>query len=162
MSSVLMSSTMKSDPAGLLACGSAGGTPVSAAATAAEGGSAEGRGGAPVADVADVAALAAAGATAPATATPARNLRRSTFESSRDIVTPFGLIGRRSSAASGQNVAPPIAPIAAGRSQQFWQTGCAGPARRLRAAPTLLPSVPRRLCFRKRGARRLGAERVQR
>src|SRR5262249_59977228 len=162
MSGVLMTSTMKSDPAGLLAGGRAGGTPVSAAATGAEGGSAEGRGGAPVADVADVAALAAAGATAPATATPARNLRRSTFESSRDIVTPFRLIGRRSSAASGQNVAPRIAPIHSCRGQQFAVMKCAGRARVMRAAPTLLPSVPRRLCFRKRGARRLGAERVQR
>src|SRR5215510_8730650 len=78
MSSVLMTSTMKSEPAGPLARGTAGGTPVSAAATAADGGNAEGRG-APVADVAEVAALAIPGAAAPATATPARNFRRLTF-----------------------------------------------------------------------------------
>src|SRR5262245_47793936 len=97
MFSVLMTSTMKSEPAGPLACGNAGGTPVSAAATAPEGGNAEGRrGSGSLGDVAEVAALAGVTAVAaPATATPARNLRRSTLacRSSRDIVAPFLLTG---------------------------------------------------------------------
>src|SRR5262249_5090727 len=94
MSSVLMTSTMKSDPAGPLACGSVGGTPVSAAATAAEGGSADGRGSAAPGTAAEVAAAPGGVATAlaaPATATPARNLRRFTFgcPSLRAMSLPF-------------------------------------------------------------------------
>src|SRR5689334_10433295 len=80
MSSVLMTSTMKSEPATPpMRLSSAAGVPVSAAMVCAVGGSAEGRrAGAAAATV----ALAACGArlpAAPATATPVRNLRRSTF-----------------------------------------------------------------------------------
>src|SRR5262249_24223931 len=84
MSSVLMTSTMKSDPGTPLSLSTSSlGVPVSAAATAADGRSADGRGaGAPVGCVTSpVAAPAACGATAlaaPASATPVRNLRRST------------------------------------------------------------------------------------
>src|SRR5215470_7614798 len=80
MSSVLMTSTMKSDPAGAVTCGPAGGTPVSATATWADGGSADGRGGvASAAGRDDTVAGAGDTAPAPATATPARNFRRFTF-----------------------------------------------------------------------------------
>src|SRR5262245_45728468 len=82
MSSVLMTSTMKSEPAGPRVRGMAGATPVAAAATAADGGSTAGRGTASVASVAEVAAFVLTGVTAlaaPATATLARNLRRSTL-----------------------------------------------------------------------------------
>src|SRR5712691_1016535 len=85
MFSVLMTSTMKSDPSGACARGSAGGVAVSTAATCADGRCADGiaRPG-PVSDVAVVAALATSGdgetaVAAPATATPARNLRRFTW-----------------------------------------------------------------------------------
>src|SRR5882724_5446266 len=81
MSSVLMTSTMKSEPGlppscRLISCG----VPVSAAATAAFGRSADGRGlGVAVGESADVAAFTSLGAdavtAAPATATPAKNLR---------------------------------------------------------------------------------------
>src|SRR5882757_1189244 len=80
MSSVLMTSTMKSDPATPpIRFSSACGTLVSAAMVCVVGGSTEGRraGAAPA-----MVALAACGAivpAAPATATPVRNLRRSTF-----------------------------------------------------------------------------------
>src|SRR5262249_2102257 len=77
MSSVLMTSTRKSDPATPPIRDSSCGVPVSAAATCMVGGNAEGRAGL----AADVAPLAAGGVTAlaaPATATPARNLRRLT------------------------------------------------------------------------------------
>src|SRR5262245_49194441 len=101
MSSVLMTSTMKSDPAGPLVWGIGGGVPVSAATMRAVGGKADGsRGG----GVVDGAAGAAAGATvvaAPATATPARNLRRLNLASlSLRIVAPFRLFRRRRRAAS--------------------------------------------------------------
>src|SRR5262245_23933007 len=82
MSSVLMTSTMKSEPGTppIRFCGSCG-VPVSAAIWRAVGGRADGA----RADAAPAAgiALAAGGATvvaAPVTATPARNLRRSTFK----------------------------------------------------------------------------------
>src|SRR5262245_28961827 len=83
MSSVLMTSTMKSEPATPPMRGNSFGVPVSAAATCIEGGSAEGRGAAAAAGgVACVAPFAAgaeaAPAAAPVTATPARNLRRLT------------------------------------------------------------------------------------
>src|SRR5882757_10720609 len=82
MSSVLMTSTMKSEPATPPIRGNSFGMPVSAAATCIDGGSAEGRGaGAALGVVASVAAFAAGDVTAvaaPATATPARNLRRLT------------------------------------------------------------------------------------
>jgi hypothetical protein len=62
--------------------GNSFGVPVSAAATCIEGGSADGRGaGAALGDAVEVAALATGGVAAvaaPATATPARNLRRLT------------------------------------------------------------------------------------
>jgi hypothetical protein len=80
-----MTSTMKSEPATppIRAPVNSFGVPVSAAATCIDGGSADGNraGGAVVADVAEVAASATGGVTvvaAPATATPARNLRRLT------------------------------------------------------------------------------------
>src|SRR5262245_11486321 len=83
ISSVLMTSTMKSEPATppIRAPATSFGVPVSAAATCIDGGSADGSraGGAVVAEV--VAASATGGVTvvaAPATATPARNLRRLT------------------------------------------------------------------------------------
>src|SRR5215510_6347335 len=95
MSSVLMTSTMKSDPAGPLVCGTGGGVPVSAATMRADGGSADGSRGGASTGVAVVAAVGAAGATvvaAPATATPAKNLRRLNFASlSLRIVAPFRL-----------------------------------------------------------------------
>src|SRR6266516_2327404 len=82
ISSVLMTSTMKSEPGTPPMRGSSFGVAVSATATCMVGGSAEGRrGGALVGALAVVAALAAGGVTAvaaPATATPARNLRRLT------------------------------------------------------------------------------------
>src|SRR5436305_10668127 len=81
MSRVLITSTMKSEPGTPPIRGSSFGVPVSAAATCIVGGSAEGRRtGAASVDVVGVAPLAT-GATvvaAPATATPARNLRRLT------------------------------------------------------------------------------------
>src|SRR5262245_53382231 len=81
MSSVLMTSTMKSDPAvPPIRLRSFCGVPVSAAMVHAVGGSAEGT--RAVAVPAVDAASAACGVTAPAapaTATPFRNLRRSTF-----------------------------------------------------------------------------------
>src|SRR5262245_53728857 len=85
MSSVLITSTMKSEPGTPPIRGSSFGVPVSAAATCMLGGSAEGRrAGSASAEVAGVAPFAT-GATvvaAPATATPARNLRR--FTSGRE------------------------------------------------------------------------------
>src|SRR5712691_53897 len=82
MSSVLMTSTMKSEPGTPPMRGNSLGVWVSAAATCIEGGSADGTraDAAPVA-VAGAAAFATGGVTAvaaPATATPARNLRRLT------------------------------------------------------------------------------------
>src|ERR1700688_2551110 len=85
-----MTSTMKSEPGVPSACTDTFGAPVSAAATAAEGRSAEGRMAA-VGAAAEVAALAAssggAALSAPVTATPARNLRRSNLvrESARSM-----------------------------------------------------------------------------
>src|SRR5258708_441786 len=82
MSSVLITSTMKSEPATPPMRGNSFGVPVSAAATCQVGGSADGaRGGGEALGVAVVAASATGGATpvaAPATATPAKNLRRLT------------------------------------------------------------------------------------
>src|SRR6185436_50586 len=82
MSSVLMTSTMKSEPATPpIRFNSFSGVPVSAAIVQAVGGNAEGRRAAAVfaAGVA-LAACVAAPAAAPATATPFRKLRRSTLE----------------------------------------------------------------------------------
>jgi hypothetical protein len=82
MSSVLITSTMKSEPATPPIRGSSFGVAVSAAATCILGGSADGRrGGSAFGKVAGVAPFATGGVTAvaaPATATPARNLRRFT------------------------------------------------------------------------------------
>src|SRR5260370_42139888 len=83
ISSVLITSIMKSEPATPPMRGSSFGVPVSAAATCQVGGSAEGTraGGAALGVVAVVAASATGGVTAvaaPATATPAKNLRRLT------------------------------------------------------------------------------------
>src|SRR5260221_12038634 len=99
MSSVLVTPTIKSDPATPpIRFSSACGVPVSAAMVCAVGGSAEGRraGAAPA-----TVALAACGASAPAepaTATPVRNLRRSTFgpgsfvpTTLRDMRRPLGM-----------------------------------------------------------------------
>src|SRR4029079_7843672 len=81
MSSVLITSTMKSDPATPpIRFSSAAGTLVSAAMVCAVGGNAEGKRAA--AEPSATAAFAACGVSvpaAPATATPVRNLRRSTF-----------------------------------------------------------------------------------
>src|SRR5262249_23229465 len=79
ISGVLMTSTVKAGPAVPPIRGNSGGVPVSAATIRMVGGSAEGR--AEVAPGALAAPLAAGGVTAlaaPATATPARNLRRLT------------------------------------------------------------------------------------
>src|SRR5215468_2943245 len=82
MSSVLMTSTMKSEPGTPPMRGNSFGVWVSAAATCIEGGNADGtRAGAAAGAVAWVAAVATGGVTAvaaPATAAPARNLRRLT------------------------------------------------------------------------------------
>src|SRR5271165_82965 len=82
ISSVLMTSTMKSDPGTPLIRDNSFGVAVSATATCMVGGSADGRRGALALDcVACVAARAAGNGTvvaAPATATPARNPRRLT------------------------------------------------------------------------------------
>src|SRR5215472_7381729 len=82
MSRVLMTSTIKSEPGTPPMRGSSFGVAVSATATCMVGGSAEGRRGGALAGVlAVVAAPVAGGVTAlaaPATATPARNLRRLT------------------------------------------------------------------------------------
>src|ERR1700738_5312065 len=82
MSSVLMTSTMKSEPGTPPIRGNSFGVPVSAAATCIEGGSADARGaGASLDALASVAPFATGGVTAvaaPATATPAKNLRRLT------------------------------------------------------------------------------------
>src|SRR4029453_12368235 len=83
MLSVLMTSTMKSDPSGACARGNACGVPTSAAAIRPEGGSTDGvaRPG-PIGKVSVAAALATPCAgtavAAPAIATPVRNLRRFT------------------------------------------------------------------------------------
>src|ERR1700704_3587608 len=80
MSSVLMTSTMKSDPGRPLSRLISGGVPVSAAAMAALGRSAEGRGLTAAGASTEVTALApldgGTALAAPATATPAKNLRR--------------------------------------------------------------------------------------
>src|SRR5258708_40059072 len=83
MSSVLMTSTMKSEPGTPpIRFISFPGVPVSAAMVQAVGGSAEGRraAAAPEAGVALAARGVTAPAAAPAIATPLRKLRRSTFE----------------------------------------------------------------------------------
>src|SRR5712692_8637238 len=82
ISSFLMTSTMKSEPGTPLTRDNSFGVAVSAAATCMVGGSADGRRGTAALETeACVAAVAAGDATvvaAPATATPARNLRRLT------------------------------------------------------------------------------------
>src|SRR5438552_3685390 len=80
MSSVLITSTMKSEPATPPMRGKSLGVPVSAAATRMLGGRAEGRRGADEGEPACVAARALSGTVlaVPATATLARNLRRLT------------------------------------------------------------------------------------
>src|SRR5262245_15921349 len=128
MSSVLMTSTMKSDPAGALVTGSVGGVPVSAAATWAFGGSADGRRGGTSTGVCGVAAGAVAGATvvAPATATPAKNLRRLNFASlSLRIVAPFRWSRRHSTPL--RCVAGTIARVYRGarRANAAWANGTA-------------------------------------
>src|SRR5713226_6839044 len=90
MPSVLMTSTMKSDPGMPLTRASSRGVPVSACATCIEGGSAEGTRGAGAVSAARAAAgavIVEAAVAAPAATTPVRNLRRPTFAvSSRAIV----------------------------------------------------------------------------
>src|SRR6266849_4003715 len=78
ISSVLMTSTMKSEPGTPPIRGSSFGVAVSAAATCMVGGNAEGRRGGALAVVAAFAAAGVTAVAAPATATPARNLRRLT------------------------------------------------------------------------------------
>src|SRR5262249_24160142 len=93
MSSVLMRSTMKSEPATPPIRGNSCGVPDSTAATCMFGGSADGRG----ADAASVecAAFATglAAVAAPATATPARNLRRLTSGRGSCRAESFRLMG---------------------------------------------------------------------
>src|SRR5262245_9961164 len=102
MSSVLMTSTMKSEPGAPLIRDSSFGVAVSAAATCMLGGSAEGRrAGAASGAIAGVAPFAT-GATvvaAPATATPARNLRRLTSGRGSFRLMDFSLDRRQASAA---------------------------------------------------------------
>src|SRR2546422_8097320 len=78
MSSVLMTSTMKSEPGTPLTRAISGGVAVSALATCAEGGSAEGARGGLLSPVVAPAARAAGdiAVAAPAPTTPVRNLRR--------------------------------------------------------------------------------------
>ena len=94
-----MTSTMKSEPGTPPIRDDSFGVPVSAAATCIVGGSAEGRGaGAAPGEVAGVAPFATGGVTAvaaPATATPARNLRRLTSGRGSFRVMDFSLIGMR-------------------------------------------------------------------
>src|SRR5262245_39196289 len=79
MSSDLITSTMKSEPGMPAGFAEICGVPVSAAATAAEGRNADGRGAFSM--IGEVAALAPSEAlAAPANATPARNLRRSILD----------------------------------------------------------------------------------
>src|SRR5215831_13693089 len=81
ISRVLMTSTMKSEPGTPPMRGSSFGVAVSATATCMVGGSAEGRRGGAFVGALAVVAAPAGGVTAvaaPATATPARNLRRLT------------------------------------------------------------------------------------
>src|SRR5262249_6981976 len=82
ISRVLMTSTMKSEPGTPPMRGSSFGVAVSATATCMVGGRAGGRGGGTLGGVLAVVAARAAGGVpalaAPATATPARNLRRLT------------------------------------------------------------------------------------
>src|SRR5262245_52684011 len=106
MSSVLMTSTMKSEPGTpLIRDCSFGGVPVSAAATCMLGGSAEGRrAGAASGAIAGVAPFAT-GATvvaAPATATPARNLRRLTSGRGSFRLMDFSLDRQASAAPAGK------------------------------------------------------------
>src|SRR6266852_5326484 len=81
ISSVLMTSTMKSDPGMPLTRASSRGVPVSASAAFAEGGRAEGaRGACATVSAARTGGLIAdAAVAAPAATTPVRNLRRSAF-----------------------------------------------------------------------------------
>src|SRR5262245_43868526 len=80
MSSDLITSTMKSEPGMPAGFAEICGVPVSAAATAAEGRNADGRGAFSM--IGEVAALAPSevALAAPANATPARNLRRSILD----------------------------------------------------------------------------------
>src|SRR5436309_5089591 len=83
MPSVLMTSTMKSDPGTPLTRASSRGVPVSASAAFPEGGTAEGARGACATTSAERAGglIADAAVAAPAATTPVRNLRRSAFGS---------------------------------------------------------------------------------
>src|SRR5208282_2329915 len=78
MSSVLMTSTMKSEPGVPLSCDGICGVPFSTAATWAFGGSADGNRCCASGAVADLAGVTAP--VAPATAAAARNLRRLSFK----------------------------------------------------------------------------------
>src|SRR5258706_10379869 len=80
ISRVLMTSTMKSDPGTppMRACDNSFGVPLSAAATCIVGGNAEGRRAAALVDAVVAACAGGTALAAPATATPARNLRRLT------------------------------------------------------------------------------------
>src|SRR5580658_3127282 len=91
MSSVLITSTMKSEPGVPLSRDGSGAAPVSAAATWAFGGSADGSLGCGSAAVADLAGLTAP--LAPATAAAVRNLRRFSFGlvSFLGISSPLGI-----------------------------------------------------------------------
>src|SRR6266545_7456135 len=102
MASVLMTSTMKSDPGMPLTRASSRGVPVSASAALPEGGSAEGaRGGLACATTsaerAGVIAVAA-----PAATTPVRNLRRSAF----GPVSLRGIVFSSSSPGGDSNPGP--------------------------------------------------------
>src|SRR5258707_847936 len=80
MSSVLMTSTMKSEPGTppMRDVDNSFGVPLPAAATCAGGGGGEGRVGAALAEAVVAACAGGTAAAAPATATPVRNLRRLT------------------------------------------------------------------------------------
>src|SRR5216684_4825813 len=143
MSSVLMTSTMKSDPATPPIRDSSCGVPVSAAATCMVGGSAEGRAGlAPVAVVAPFAAGGVTAVAAPATATPARNLRRLTsgrgsLRASLRAMEHLPRLSRVSCAARIRPARACEANITAAR--RAWEGGC----RRRPTGPTSRVGVGR-------------------
>src|SRR5258705_2097095 len=107
MSSVLITSTMKSDPGMPLTRASSRGVPVSASAALPEGGSAEGALGACATRSAERAGalIADAAVAAPAATTPVRNLRRSAFRPGclRDIV-----FSSSSASAGGGSYSRPV------------------------------------------------------
>ncbi len=108
MFSVLMTSTMKSDPSGPVVFASSFGVEVSAAAMRASGRSADGRAGAAGSATGAVAALTACGATvvaAPVSATPAMNLRRLTSASLRAELFDADFLDAISSSLSGSGEA---------------------------------------------------------